>query len=52
MLPESNHGDPPHSTSQAQAQQLDAVQAVHRDGWALLLKDYTLPQLTQICHLL
>ncbi|EJT45856.1 hypothetical protein A1Q1_05662 [Trichosporon asahii var. asahii CBS 2479] len=54
-----NHSvaDPPHSTPhapQAHAQmqtQQDAIQAAHRDGWALLLKDYTLPQLTQICHL-
>lgn len=58
MPPEwKNHvGDPPHSTPQApqtKAQaQLEAIQTAHRDGWGLLLKDYSLPQLTQICHLL
>lgn len=42
----------PSKTADPPPPQLDAVQAAHRDGWALLLKDYTLPQLTSICHLL
>lgn len=45
--------DPSASTSAASPRPaLDAEQAAHRDGWALLLRDYSLPQLTSICHVL